>query len=56
MSETEQKNYTKELNNVCLVIDMEGFKVQAKFSVRELGWCDYSGVNCYSFHYRPNRP
>ena len=53
---TETMKYIDQLDKVCVVIDMEGFKVCKKFVVRELGWCDYRGVECEAFQYRPKLP
>ena len=44
------------LSHVCLVLDLEGFKVQGQFLVRELGWCDWTGQHWGTTHYYPTRP
>ena len=52
----------KELENICLIIDLEGFPLAARkgkpkeFVARELGWCVWPGfdaTSCGSRHYFP---
>ena len=44
------------LSHVCLVLDLEWFEVQGQFLVRELGWCDWTSLNCGHYHYHPSIP
>ena len=37
-------------DDVCLVLDLEGFQVQHNFVVREMGWCTWQGLRYGSIH------
>ena len=44
------------MSAICCCVDLDGFRVQGQFQVRELGWCDWerNRVGCY--HYKPSIP
>ena len=44
------------MNEICCCLDVDGFRVQGEFVVRELGWCDRDAKRVGRFHYRPNVP
>lgn len=47
------------LQQVCLVVEMDGFffkrfrgsKTPPVFLARDMGWCDWTGQHCSSYHY-----
>ena len=48
------------LQRICLVVEMDGFFFKRlpgsqtpppRFLVREMGWCDWTGKDCGSYHY-----
>ena len=41
------------LAKVFVVIDLEGFALGGPFLPRELGWCDWTGQDKGSIHYKP---
>ena len=49
-------NVTHPLNQVCLVIDMDGYRRGSDFIPRELGWCNHDNTDCDSIHYYPRWP
>ena len=42
------------MNEICCCLDLDGFRVQGQFVVRELGWCDREAKRVGCFHYRPD--
>ena len=44
------------MNEICCCLDVDGFRVQGQFVVRELGWCDRETKRVGCFHYRPSVP
>jgi len=43
------------LDNVCLIIDLEGYFVQKKFYCRELGWTNWQGKFGFKHYQQPFR-
>ena len=59
MAECSLNYITKEeeiLNQVCGVIDLDGYLIKKTFTVREMGWCNYKCTETYSYHYFPANP
>ena len=44
------------MNEICCCLDVDGFRVQGRIEVRELGWCDWELKRVGCFHYRPSVP
>ena len=44
------------MNEICCCLDVDGFRVQGQFEVREVGWCDWERKRVGCFHYRPSIP
>ena len=44
------------MNDICCCLDLEGFRVQGQFVVRELGWCDREAKRVGCFHYTSSVP
>ena len=40
----------------CCCIDLDGFRVQGQFQVRELGWCDWERKRVGCYRYAPSIP
>ena len=39
------------LDQVCGVLDFDGYYFQKTFHIREMGWCNYKCTQRYSYHY-----
>lgn len=42
------------MNDICLCIDLDGFRLEDDFIVREMGWCDKSCLHMGFHHYSHN--
>ena len=41
------------MNDICLCIDLDGFRLEDDFIVREMGWCDKSTIIRTTINGRP---